>query len=148
GTSIGVAEDPDGHLVLQGEVADLSFAWIANSGEGTVSKIDTRTGREVARYPSARHYNHQTCLRTATNQGDCPSRTAVDGNGDVWVANRAFGGIGSVSKIANLGCPDRNGDGVITTSRDLNNDGVIDPRSDEFAGDNDECVLFTVDAGG
>jgi len=64
------------------------FAWIANSGEGTVSKIDTRTGVEVARY------------RTGPNGGaDSPSRTAVDVDGNCWVANRAFEIQGTVIKI-------------------------------------------------
>jgi hypothetical protein len=81
------------------------FAWIANSGEGTVSKIDTATGIEVARY------------RTGPNGGsDSPSRTAVDFDGNCWVANRAFGGQGSVVKILLSGGIDRNHNGVIDTS--------------------------------
>jgi len=81
------------------------FAWIANSGEGTVSKIDTVTGLEVARY------------RTGPNGGsDSPSRTAVDVDGSCWVANRAFGIQGSVVKIRMTGGVDRNGNGVIDTS--------------------------------
>jgi hypothetical protein len=64
------------------------FAWIANSAEGTVSKIDTRTGVEVARY-----------LTGPNGGGDNPSRTAVDVDGNCWVANRAFGIQGTVIKI-------------------------------------------------
>src|SRR5204862_1233934 len=57
-----------------------------------------------------------------------PSRTAVDWNGDVWVANRAFGGQSSVTKIANdmSECSDRNGAPGIQTSSDVNGDGIID----------------------
>jgi hypothetical protein len=52
-------------------LSTFPFAWIANSGEGTVSKIDTQTGVEVARY------------RTGPNgAADSPSRTAVDADGD------------------------------------------------------------------
>jgi hypothetical protein len=69
-----------------------------------------------------------------------PSRTAVDFNGDAWIANRAHDGYGamdpydgqiehqsSVTKIANdpSECIDRNGDGKIQTSSDANNDGII-----------------------
>lgn len=147
-TGSGVSEDPAGGLALDVTVVESSFAWIANGGDGTVSKIDTRTGREVARYPSARPWNWRDCADSGVdNTGACPSRTAVDGNGDVFVANRAFGQEGSVTKIANLACPDRNGDGAVTTSSDLDGDGHIDVQSEEFKGDADECVLYTVDVG-
>lgn len=96
-----------------------------------------------------------------------PSRTAVDINGDVWVANRAFGGQSSVTKIANSekDCVDRNGNGTIETSKDLNADGIITTdcddnnlpddgstvcvagKSHEFFGLDDECVLFTTNTG-
>jgi hypothetical protein len=99
-----------------------------------------------------------------------PSRTAVDFNGDVWVANRAHYPMrrqGSVTKIANniADCIDRNGDGVIQTSSDVNQDGLIQtdcngdnlpddretvcPPSQpkEFWGLDDECILFTTNIG-
>ncbi len=99
-----------------------------------------------------------------------PSRTAVDLNGDVWVANRAHGNGGkqaSVTKIANIieDCIDRNGNNKIDTSSDVNNDGIIttdcdnnnlpddlstvcaDGKSHEFFGLDDECILFTVNIG-
>ncbi len=100
-----------------------------------------------------------------------PSRTAVDFNGDVFVANRAFGGQSSVTKIANdvANCIDRNGNGKIDTSKDTNGDGVIDTdcngdgqpddiasvkakacsngMAQEFYGLDDECVLFTTNTG-
>jgi hypothetical protein len=100
-------------------------------------------------------------------QTNFPSRTAVDWNGDVWVANRAFGGQSSVSKIANdaSDCTERNGAPGIQTSSDVNGDGVIDTdcnddgvpddianvaskpctngKAQEFYGLDDECVLFT-----
>jgi hypothetical protein len=96
-----------------------------------------------------------------------PSRTAVDWNGDAWIANRAFGGQSSVTKIANDpgDCIDRNGNGKIDTSRDANGDGIIqtdcndngvpddldDVKSkpcksgfpEEYFGLDDECLLFT-----
>ncbi|MFO0587939.1 MAG: hypothetical protein U0441_10390 [Polyangiaceae bacterium] len=96
-----------------------------------------------------------------------PSRTAVDFNGDMWVANRAFGYQQSVTKIAGDAsrCIDRNGNGKIDTSADVNGDGIIttDCNEDnlpddaatacnaglahEFYGLDDECVLFTVNYG-
>lgn len=97
-----------------------------------------------------------------------PSRTTVDFNGDMWVANRAFGYQQSVTKIAGEldRCIDRNGNSVIDTSSDVNGDGIITTDcnedniaddastvcvgalSHEFFGLDDECVLFTVNIGG
>lgn len=81
---------------------DFSFIWIANTGEGTVSKIDTVAAIELARY------------RTGPGNPD-PSRTSASMRGDVAVANRA----GSVTKIAArlTDCMDLNGNGVIDTSQ-------------------------------
>jgi hypothetical protein len=74
----------------------------------------------------------------------------VDLEGDMYVANRAFGNQGSITKIAGAlsGCIDRNKNGTIETSNDANNDGIIDVNSPaEFFGQNDECVLYTVAVG-
>ena len=72
-----------------------------------------------------------------------PSRTAIDHYGNAWVGNRA---TNSLVKVGNLGrgtCVDRNGNGVIETSRDTNNNGVID--SNEIIDFNlDECILKNV----
>jgi len=139
----GVVIGEDGALSLgESVMTDDDTVWIANSDEGTVSKLDAPTGRELARYPSvigggnnARPWN-EVCDFSST--GNCPSRTAIDFRRDCWVANRAFGHQGTVTKIASREeeCIDRNGNGVIDTSHDSN-----------VVGD-DECVLFTVDVGG
>lgn len=85
--STGVKLNKDGAIVIDpgsfaGSTAPL--IWVANSEEGTVSKIDTRTMTEVARY------------RTGPGSPD-PSRTTVALNGDVVVVNR---GGASATKIA------------------------------------------------
>ncbi len=75
-----------------GGAADFSFIWIANSAEGTISKINTQTLVEEGRYivrPDA-----------AGN----PSRTSVNLNGDVVVANRS-GGVTMIYATA-ARCPD------------------------------------------
>ncbi|MCK5449545.1 hypothetical protein KAI32_01645 [Candidatus Pacearchaeota archaeon] len=120
-------------LVLHSNVSTFNNLWVANSGEGTVSKIDTDLSKEVARY------------RTGPNGGgDSPSRTAVDVEGNVWVANR--GGANTLVKIAgNIAeCIDKSGDGVIQTSNDLDGSGKIE--GDELLpwGD-DECVILSVE---
>ena len=103
--SEGVGIDPaDGALVLDSTAIDTHIIWIANTAEGTVSKIDTRTFGELARYSTG-----------PSGAGNDPSRTSVNGAGDVYIGNR---GGGTVTKISVLGamCPDTNGDGVVTTS--------------------------------
>ncbi len=110
--------DSDGLCGAGGEV-DFSYIWIANSTEGTVSKIDTVTGIELARY------------RTGPDDLTDPSRTSVNLEGDVVVANRH----GGLVKIAAIGerCVDRNADGIIQTSTG---------PTDVLAWDSDECVLW------
>ncbi len=126
--SSGVNEDPNGYLVLDSTKIDFPFLWVANSGEDTVSKVNTRTVCEVARY--------SVC--------DDPSRTAVDLNGNGIITCR---GDGKVAKVAifDHDCIDRNGNGVIDTSRDLNGDCRI--QADERVA-NDECVLWVVQPDG
>jgi hypothetical protein len=169
----GVANDPNGDVVLDSSAIEFHFAWIANYGEGTVSKLDTDDGHEVGRYDTVRLADtptarppHENCDWATT--GNCPSRTAIDFNGDMWVANRAFGSQGTATKIANTvaDCIDRNGNGVIDTSYDQNGNTVIDYDCNadglfddlatvcsnglppEFVGQDDECILFSVLVGG
>jgi hypothetical protein len=170
GTGDGVKLNPAGHVVLNSGSNQFYFMWIANNSAGWVSKYDTRTGKEVGRYfsvipkdcsnspmgpPCAGGQVHQLKATMSYN----PSRTAIDIYGDMWVANRALGLQGSVTKIANdvSSCIDRNGNGTIETSRDLNNDGEIStaaaagemivPSDPANPNTYDECVLFTKPVG-
>jgi streptogramin lyase len=79
----GVEIDDREALRLGNRLGGLPYLWIANSGEATVSRINTDTAVEEARYPV----------------GQSPSRTAVDFDGNVFVANRAFSGQGTVSRV-------------------------------------------------
>ena len=130
GTLKGVnhEEVPD-QLQLNKYAEVFPYIWIANAGESTVSKIDTRTGKEVGRY--------------ATGVGGNPSRTAVDKDGNCWVGNRA---IGTVVKIAMTGGIDRNGNGKIDTSSDLNGNGVID-SNEILPWGQDEAILASTAVG-
>ncbi len=107
---------------------DASFIWIANTDEGTVSKIDTRTLVELARY------------RTSPNGQGKPSRTSVGPDGSVAVANR--GGVSGmpsletgVTKVfaSKEACIDKNKNGTIDTSN-----GKMDVRP----WNEDECVAW------
>lgn len=166
GTGDGVKLDPDGGVVLNSGSSAFYFMWIANSVSDWVSKYDTRTGREVGRYYAV---VPRDCSNSAGppcaggvdngeryNQGNIsPSRTAIDIYGDVWVANRHPGGQGTVTKIANdeSSCIDRNNNGSIDTSRDLDGDGEISmgemivPTDPANIAQYDECVLFTTKVG-
>ncbi len=96
----------------------LSYIWISNSSQNTVSKINTKTAIEEGRYQVV---------------GGSPSRTSVNLEGDVAVSSRDPGGV---TKIAakKENCVDKNGDGMITTSNGPNN---VLPLGQ------DECVLWT-----
>jgi streptogramin lyase len=156
-----MTDGPGGPLVLSAETHQRFDAWIANFVEGKVTKLDTRDGTQLGRYDSvlidgtngAEPPDH-ACDKVGLDAragGNCPSRTGVDFEGAVYVANRAFGRQGTVTKIAGFeqDCVDRDGDGLIETSRDLNANGQIDNYVDgEFLGQQDECLLWTVDVGG
>ena len=126
GTLQGVNHDAPNQdqLQLNETGSTFPFLWIANAGEDTVSKIDTNTGKELARYhtwfgPPASH---------SAWSGPAPSRTAVDSDGSVYVANRHFDNRQpQVMKILSTGGIDRNGNGIIETSSDANSDGIISP---------------------
>ncbi len=95
----------------------LSYIWIANSSQNTVSKINTETAVEEARYYV---------------EGGSPSRTSVNLDGDVAVSSRDPGGV---TKIAakEEDCVDKNNNGMIDTSTGPND---ILPLG------TDECVLW------
>jgi streptogramin lyase len=152
--SESVIVDPEGALTLGRTMTESFSVWVANQDDGTVSKLDSRTNTEIARYTTTRPdaVNRARPWNEACNwsdRGNCPSRTAVDQNFDAYVANRAFGNMGTVTKYANeeADCIDRNANGVIDTSRDLNGDGTIQTDGAEFVGPDDECLLWTVPVG-
>ncbi|MEZ4451868.1 MAG: hypothetical protein R3B09_20560 [Nannocystaceae bacterium] len=102
---------------------DYSYIWIANSPQGTVSKVDTVMLKEVARY------------NTDPVQNSSPSRTAVNVDGRyAAVANRI---AGSVTVFASdvKDCVDKNNNGMIETSTGPND---VKPWGQ------DECMLWNV----
>ena len=118
---------PD-QLQLAKVATTFPYAWVANSRDGTVSKIDTRTGVEEARYRTGRN-----------GSGDDPAQTAVDIDGSCWISNRHSG---TVTKILMTGGVDRNGDGVIDTST-----GPTDVKDWTPTGPADERIVIHVSVG-
>ncbi len=103
----------------------LSYIWVANTGDGTLSKIDTREVEEVARYVTS----------PQGSDGD-PSRTSVNLHGDMVVTNREpKSGPSSVTKFATStdDCLDRNNNGKIDTSKG---------PDDVMPWGEDECMIW------
>jgi hypothetical protein len=96
----------------------VSYIWIANSGQSTVSKIDTQSMIEVARYS------------TRDTPGN-PSRTSVALSGNAAVANRSGGVVKFISNVEE--CEDDNGQPGIQTSSGPN---------DVLAFGQDECMAW------
>ncbi len=116
GNTCGGSGDGDGS-------GTFSNIWVANAPEGTVSKIDTDTAMEVARY------------RTTTVAADQPSRTSVNQFGDIAAGHRF---AARVIKIAaeQEDCVDTNGNAQIDTSTG---------SADILDWGTDECVLWEAD---
>ncbi|PRQ05857.1 Virginiamycin B lyase [Enhygromyxa salina] len=106
-----------------GSAVDFSYLWVANTDQGSVSKIDTQSVTELARYRTG-----------PANVEHSPSRTTVSLDGRfALVGNRASGSVTLVA--AHPGdCIDENVDDTITTSQGP--DDLLD------WGD-DECVLWS-----
>lgn len=129
GTLVGLRYGGD-QLQLSQEASVPPYLWVPNDAEGSVSKVDTRTGREVGRY--------RTCPPGITG---LPSRTTVDLFGNCWVGNRQCGTVVKIGLLESGQFNDRNGNGVADTSRDLNGDGDI-TGAELLPWGQDECVLY------
>lgn len=99
GPKLDVGSDSGGQIACG---CEFSYVWIANSSEGTVSKINMETLVEEARY-----------LTRPDGMGN-PSRTSVALSGDVAVANRHGGLVKFYVDPAK--CQDTNGVPGIQTS--------------------------------
>lgn len=98
GMTVGTDTETTGPQGCLAEPADLNYVWIANAAEGTVSKINTETLVEEGRYI------------TRPDGVGSPSRTSVNFNGDVAIANRS----GGITVIA--GSPERCPDPMSTST--------------------------------
>jgi hypothetical protein len=110
---------PDGGDKCAGNELTFSYIWVANSAQGTISKINTVTMIEEGRY-----------LVRPDGLGS-PSRTSVNLSGDVVVANRS-GGITKVFARPES-CVDSNGVPGIQTSTG---------KDDILAWGTDECLAW------
>ena len=107
----------------QGEMDAFSYIWIANSTQGTISKIETVSTIEEGRYQVTNDLAMQ------------PSRTSVNQYWDVAAGHRFYPRVTKVAaELEN--CIDTNMNGMIDTSTGPN---------DIRAWGEDECVLWTTD---
>ena len=113
-----VEPDPSGGLTLGGQTGITNkVIWIANSGGGTVSKVNTDTREEEGRYV------------TGPSGYPDPSRSTVNPHGDVISVNRSEG---SATKILASDCFDQNGNGLRTSAG----------ADDVLAWGEDDCVVW------
>lgn len=135
---VGVADD--GALELDARRINTNFIWIANTTEGSVSRYSTMPPfNEVGRY-----FVGAAIGAGAFNQGNDPSRTSVNAAGDAFVGNRHGNELTRISVLGN-DCPDTNGDGAVTSSSDLNGDGLISTAladGEMMAWGEDDCILW------
>ena len=103
----------------EGGGSEFSFIWIANSDQGTISKVETDTLLEVGRY------------RVRPDGAGLPSRTSVNLSGDVAVASRS----GGITKVyaRQEDCEESNGTPGIQTSSGAN---------DILAWGQEECIAW------
>lgn len=101
------------------------YLWAANHTHNTVSKFNTDLAQEEGIY----------------YVGSDPSRTAVDLDGNMWVGGRADGRLTKILWDTSQ-CPDRNGNGMVDTSRSIN--GMPPSPANTLADPlQDECVEFS-----
>jgi streptogramin lyase len=131
GVLVGVEHDAVlDQLQLSKEYTTLPFIWVPNN-EGTVSKVDTTTGKELGRY------------WVSDGTDSSPSRTTVDLLGNCWVGCRQRGTVVKIGLFEAGQWIDRNLDGICQTSQDANSDGDI-TGAEILPWGQDECVLYEV----
>ncbi|KFB74183.1 MAG: Streptogramin lyase [Candidatus Accumulibacter phosphatis] len=126
GVLSGVNHDTPNNDQLQLSSVGTTFPvlWVANAGEDTLSKIDTTTGKELARYRT--FFGSGPFANHTAFSGPAPSRSAVDINGNAYILNRHFdGGRPSLMKVLAEGFIDRNANTTAETSTDGDISGSI-----------------------
>ncbi len=123
-TTTGGGCEPGDTTGGMGDV-EKSFLWVANTDQGSVSKVDTQTLVELARYRSG----------PGDGFGESPSRTAVSFDGRFVIVNNRQSGRSTVVAANVEDCVDTNNNGKIDTSQN---------KDDLLAWGADECVRWTV----
>lgn len=134
----GLVQSAGRGLTLPPRAAPPDVLWPVNSARGAVLRVDpSRRQADAAYYTGPRHGDG--CYG-GYEGGDSPSRAAVDGGGNLYVANRACGATASVTKIAydERDCVDRDASGSVDTSH-----GSYDLLAfDSHDAWDDECIVW------
>lgn len=130
--SINVLKEND-TLRLSDEMEPFNFLWVARSSNGTVVKINTDTNEIIGEY------------KTAPNgQPLNPSRTTVDKDGSLWVANRDGNSVTKIGLVENGQYrKDENGVNTSTALGDIknwSNAGGADTNGGVSTAE-DDCIL-------
>lgn len=94
----------DDSLKLSDEMKPFNYLWVARSSNGTVVKINTDTGEILGEYKTS-----------PTGQPANPSRTTVDKDGSLWVANRDGNSVTKIGLVEN-GQYQKGEDGINTST--------------------------------
>nr|WP_293177494.1 lyase [Nannocystis sp.] len=105
-----------------GGKVEKSFIWISSHNLHELSKIDTVTMTELARYKTG-------------PAGENPSRTAVSADGRFMVVNNRDSGRSTMVAANEEDCVDKNGNGQIDTSQN---------KANILAFGSDECVRWSI----
>lgn len=132
---ISYSQDAGG-LILSDVIKNTPYLWVPCPGDNTVSKIDGRSGLEVARYQIGPNDENWT-----------PSAVATDNEGNAYIACSCYGKQGKVVRIAMSNGVDKNGDGLILTCNDSNHDQRINP-AEVLPWGKDELVTDVYNVGG
>ncbi len=129
GLDVISGDDPDNPtgkpgISLAKDSKILPYLWAANHDNDTVSKFNTETHIEEARYWV----------------GDDPSRTAVDLDGNMWVGTRKDGRVTQVLWDT-TSCKERNGDAGIQTSY-IDDTGKVVVVNNGATPEYDECISY------
>jgi len=108
GKSINLANSVADQLQLDETTKTFNFLWVAVSSAGKVVKIDIDTGKVLGSY-----------WTSPNGEPKNPSRTTVDQNGNVWIANRNGNSVVRIGLEENGQWIDKNGNGKCDTSRGL-----------------------------
>lgn len=132
GSSINTTSVTSADLAILETPQLLDTIWIACSARGTVLRINTATRQIEGEYLTS------PTIEGAPNCGRNPSRTTVDFDGNVWVANRESNPDASRGAVVKIGSGfafqwvDRNNNGILDTSN-----GLDDVKA--WPNDNSDC---------
>ncbi len=125
----------DGGLLLNGSTGCVPYLWVPSPNENVVSKIDARTGQELARYrigPAGEDWE--------------PCSVAADPEGNAYIACRCTGSTGKVVRIQAASSATSYGQPTENTSGDYDGNHQIS-NTEVLAWGQDDRVTLLLEVG-